>query len=429
LAKQAELSRRGFLAQGAALVATPYFLTSTALGAAGKKPASDRVVCGVIGTGGRGMGHLTLHRRSRSTIAAVCDVFEPHLARAKKAIGGGCDAYGDFRRIIDRADIDAVSIGTPDNWHAIITIMGCQSGKDVYCEKPLSRTAREGRQMVNWARRTGRVVQMGTQHRSRAVIRQVAEWVRNGRLGKVDRVRLWVWRNRQHAPVPDQPAPANLDWDMWLGPCPWVPYNRLRAPWNFRWFMEYAGGYMTDWGAHMISEVSWAMGTDATGPVTVEGSGVQNPNSMWDVPETMSLTYTFKNPDFVMTWEQPGEGGKPGGRPFGMQYVGTEATLTEFFGSHTVERGEPDLSPTRPSEQHLYASNDHFENWLDCIASRRRPIVDVEIGHRMTCWCHLGNIAYITGRKLRWDPVAERILGDDEANRLLHKAYREPWHL
>ncbi|MBL7223006.1 MAG: Gfo/Idh/MocA family oxidoreductase [Candidatus Brocadiae bacterium] len=424
---QRNVTRRSFLAQVAS-VAAPYVLTSTALGAGGKAAASDRIVVGAIGTGGRGMGLLGMNRYPNCSIAAVCDVFEPHLARAQKAIGGTCEAVADFRRIIDRTDVDAVTIGTPDHWHALITIMGCQSGKDVYCEKPLSRTAHEGREMVKAARRYGRVVQMGTQHRSRAVIRQVCEWVRNGRLGKVEKVRLWVWRNRQQAPVPDQPAPANLDWDMWLGPCPWVPYNRLRAPWNFRWFMEYAGGYMTDWGAHMISEISWAMGTDETGPVAVEGTGVQNPDSFWDVPAEVSLTYTFEDPDFVMTWEQPGDGGR-GGPEFGMQYIGTEATLTEFFGSHKVERGDPDLSPTRPDEIHLYESNDHFTNWLECIATRKRPIVDVEIGHRMTLWCHLGNIAYITGRTLRWDPVREVCLGDEDANRLLHKAYREPWHL
>jgi len=426
--RKGQVSRRSFLARAGASLAAPYFLTSGALGAPGKKPASDRIIAGAIGVGGRGTGLLAMNNYPQCSIVAVCDVYDKHLARGQKRVGGKCEVTKDFRNIIDRSDIDAIMIGTPDHWHALITILACQSGKDVYCEKPLSRTAHEGREMVKAARRYGRIVQMGTQHRSRAVIRQVAEWVRNGRLGKVEKVRLWVWRNRQHAPVPNQPVPASLDWDMWLGPCPYVPYNPMRAPWNFRWFMEYAGGYMTDWGAHMISEISWAMGTDETGPATVEGTGVQNPNSMWDVPEEMNLTYTFKNPDFEMTWEQPGDGGK-GGPPFGMQYIGTKATITEFFGRYKVERGTPDLSPTRTDELHLYESNDHFRNWLDCIATRKLPIVDVEIGHRMTCWCHLGNIAYVTGHKLHWDPVAERILGDPEANRLLHKAYREPWQL
>jgi len=383
----------------------------------------------VIGVGGQGSGLLGgFHSNPRCRVAAVCDVYEPHLSRANKRVGHA-DAYKDFRRVLDRKDIDAVVVATPDHWHAPITVMACQAGKDVYCEKPLSRTVTEGREMVKAARRYERVVQMGTQHRSRAVIRQVCEWVRNGRIGNVEKVRLWVWRNRQHKPVPNSVPPPGLDWDMWLGPCPWVPYNRLRCPWNFRWFMEYAGGYMTDWGAHMISVISWAMGTDETGPVSIEGTGTRNLESFWDVPVEMSLVYEFKDPKpFVMTWEQPGDGGK-GGPEFGMQFIGSEATITEYFGRHSVDRGAPDLSPTRPNEIHLYRSDDHKANWLDCIATRERPIVDVEIGHRMTCWCHLGNIAYVLGRKVNWDPAEERFNGDDQANRLLHYAYREPWHL
>jgi predicted dehydrogenase len=419
------VTRRSFLAKTSVASLVPYFLTGDVLGAA---PPSDRIVVGVIGVGGQGGSHLSFNNYAQSRIAAVCDVDSTRLSAAQKRLGG-CDGTGDFRRILDRADIDAVTIATPDHWHAPITVMACRAGKDVYCEKPLCRTAFEGRRMVETARRYGRVVQMGTQHRSRSVIRQVCEWVRNGRIGTVEKVRLWVWRNRQHAFTPNVPAPAHLDWDLWLGACRDVPYNPLRCHWNFRWLMEYAGGYMTDWGAHMISVVSWAMGTDATGPVSVEGSGVSDPASMWDVPVEMNLTYRFKDPvPFTMTWEQPGDGGR-GGPEFGMQFIGSEATITEYFGRHSVDRGKPDLSPTRPDEIRLYESNSHHGNWLECIASRRRPIVDVEIGHRMTCWCHLGNIAYRLGRRVNWDPERERFIGDDEADRLLHVAYREPWGL
>ncbi len=422
------LDRRSFFRTAAGAVAAPYVLTSTAVGAPDKKPASDRVVAGAIGIGGRGGSLLGIHKDPRCTIGAVCDVDEQRLAGAQKRIGN-CYAYADWRHVVDRQDLDAVTIATPDHWHALITIRACESGKDVYCEKPLSRSVVEGRRMVQVARRYGRVVQMGTQHRSRSVIRKACEWVRNGRLGKLEKVRLWVWKNRHHAVAAAQPVPRHFDYTMWLGPAPWAPYHPARCHFNFRWFMDYAGGYMTDWGTHMFSVISWALGTDHTGPSAVWGTGTEDPTNMYDVPVTMDLTYKFDDPDCVMTWQQPGDGAK-GGPPHGMQVVGSEATLTiSFSGKHTVESGDPDLSPTRPDELHLEVSNNHTGNWLDCIASRERPIVDVEIGHRMTCWCHLGNIAYLLGRKLRWDPVAERFIGDDEANRLLHVAYRQPWHL
>ncbi len=420
------VTRRHLLATAGAAVSVPWVWTGRAAAGA---PPSEQVTLGVIGVGGQGSGLLgAFHAKSRCRVLAVCDVFEPHLSRAKQRVTAA-EAYKDFRYVLDRKDIDAVAIAAPDHWHAAMTVMACQAGKDVYCEKPLSRTVDEGRRMVQVARRYERVVQMGTQHRSNPAIRQVCEWVRNGRLGTVEKVRLWVWRNRQHKPEPNVPPPPGLDWNMWLGPSPWVPYNPLRCPWNFRWFMQYAGGYMTDWGAHMISVISWAMGTDQTGPVSVEGAGTRDYGSFWDVPVELNLTYQFQDPSpFEMTWEQPGDGGK-GGPEFGMQFIGSEATLTEFFGRHSVDRGDPDLSPTRPDETHLYASDNHHDNWLDCIATRERPIVDVEIGHRMTCWCHLGNVAYTLGRKVHWDPARELFIDDDQANRQLRYAYRAPWHL
>jgi len=402
-------------------LAAPYFLTSGALGGPRNKPASDRIIAGAIGVGGRGRGLLGMHHDPRCTIAAVCDVYEPHLSRARKAVGK-CDAYKDFRRIIDRHDINAVLTATPDHWHALITIMACQSGKDVYCEKPLCRTIYEGRKMVEAARRYGRVVQMGTQYRSIATTRQACEWVRNGRLGKVTRVRMSHARNPRHKLVPSGKPPANLDWDMWLGPAPWAPYNRLRCLFNFRFWMDYGGGFIADNGAHMFSVVSWAMGADQTGPATIESTGREDPENIYDVPVEMSVRYEFADPPFVLTWEQPGTGG------LNLELTGSEATLSGFW-RFAVTQGEADLSPTRPDETRLYRSNNHFGNWFDCIAARKRPACDVETGHRVTSLSHLGNIAYLTGRKLRWDPVNERFIGDDEANRLLHEVYREPWRL
>ena len=415
------VSRRSFLLRAAALAA-PYVLTSRALGAGGKAPASDRVVCGAIGTGGRGMALLGMRHDPRCSIAAVCDVYGPHVARAQKAVGGHCDAYTDFRRIIDRRDIDAVMTGTPDHWHAPITIAACESGKDVYCEKPLCRTLAEGQRMVAAARRCGRVVQMGTQYRSMPNTRQVCEWIRNGRLGKVHTVRMSHAPNRTARRTPPSTPPADLDWDLWLGPAPWAPYHPLRCLFTFRFWMDYGGGYIADNGAHMFSVVSWAMGIDRTGPVTVVATGHEDPENLYDVPVTMSVRYEFADPPFTLTWEQPGAGG------LSLQFVGAEATLSGFWGFKVIA-GHADLSPTRPGETRLYRSSNHFTNWLDCIASRRRPACDVAIGHRVTSLSHLGNVAYLLGRTLRWDPAAERFLDDDEANRMLDAPCREPWRV
>ena len=422
------LTRRRFLATAGLGLAGPWVLAGRALGGEANPPPSDRVVIGIIGVGGQGSSHLSLRGNPRARIAAVCDVYQPNLLRAKQAVDD-CDAYDDFRRIIDRKDVDAVVVATPDHWHALITIMACQSGKDVYCEKPLSLTVPEGRAMVNAARRYGRVVQMGTQHRSNPRIRQVCEWVRSGRIGKVDKVRVWMTRNATHPLIPDSEPPPDLNWDMWLGPSPWVPYHPQRCPYNFRWFFAYAGGYMTDWGVHMLSVVSWGMGSDATGPVSIEATGRADPNSLYDVPVEMSARFEFAEPAYVMTWQQPGTGDEEPGHEYGMQFCGSQGTITDFFGGHVVHPNGLDLGPTRAGEVHLYQSNSHHDNWLDCIASRQRPIVDVEIGHRITSMCALGNLAYRLGRKLRWDPVQEQFIGDDAANRVLGNPYRAPWRL
>jgi predicted dehydrogenase len=421
LANQGQLSRRRFLKSTGLGLAVPLFIPAGALGAAGDRPASERVVAALVGCGGRGMGLLPIHDDPRCTIAAVCDVDEQHVAAAKKRIGE-CDTYRDFRRVLDRNDVDAVLIATPDHWHAPITIMACQAGKDVYCEKPLARTICEGRKMVEVARRYDRVVQMGTQYRSMARTRQACEWVRNGRFGKVHTVRLSHRSNRTHPCEPSQPVPPGLDWDLWLGPAPWAEYHPARCHFTFRWFMDYGGGSLADNGVHMFGVVSWAMGTDHTGPVTIEGTGRQAPDNLFDSPVDLTVRYEFADPPFEMIWEQAGDG------KLNLEFVGSDATLSGFW-EFKVAEGEADLSPTRTDELHLDRSDSHSGNWLDCIATRRRPVMDVEIGHRVTCFSHLGNIAYLTGRKLRWDPASERFLGDDQANRMLDAPYRDPWRL
>jgi len=418
---QLQGNRRDFLGSAGWGLAAPYVIASQTLGAADKRPASERVVAALIGCGGRGNGLLSIDGDPRCQIAAVCDVDQKHLAAAQKRIDD-CDAYTDFRRILDRQDIDAVLVATPDHWHAPITVMACQAGKDVYCEKPLCRTIHEGKQMIDAARRYDRVVQMGTQYRSMARTRQACEWVRNGRFGDVRTVRLTHPPNRTHPREPAQPVPPELDWNLWLGPAPWAPYHPARCHHSFRWFMDYGGGSLADNGVHMFGVVSWAMNTDRTGPVTIEATGRQAPDNLFDAPVEMRVRYEFADPAFEMIWEQAA------GKALNLEFVGSDATLSGFW-KFQVSRGKADLSPTRSDELHLERSDSHSGNWLECIATRRRPVMDVAIGHRITTWSHLGNIAYRLGRKLQWDPTAERFVDDRRADRLLHVAYRQPWRI
>jgi len=413
------LNRRRFLQDAALGVATPALITGSALGNARRLPASERVVAALIGCGGRGQGLMSIHGDPRCTLAAVCDVDRKRLAAAKQRIGT-CDAVTDFRRILDRQDIDAVLIATPDHWHAPITIMACQAGKDVYCEKPLARTIAGGRAMVQAARRYGRVVQMGSQYRSIARSRQACEWVRNGRLGKVRTVRLTHPPNRTHPCEPPQPVPPELDWNMWLGPAPWAAYHPARCHFTFRYFWDYGSGALADNGVHMFGVVSWALGLDNSGPVRIQATGRQVPNNLYDVPVEMDVRFQFTDPECEVIWQQAQ------GNKLNLEFIGEEATLSGFW-QFKLTRGTADLAPTRPDELHLERSDSHSGNWLECIATRRRPVFDVEIGHRITCWSHLGNIAYKLRRELQWNPSQEQFIGDEQANRLLQVAYRAPW--
>ncbi|MCH5377597.1 MAG: Gfo/Idh/MocA family oxidoreductase, partial [Planctomycetes bacterium] len=341
------------LGAGLGMVA-PAFVPSHVLGAADQRSANERVTAALIGCGGRGMGLLPIHNDPGCTIAAVCDVDQDRAAAAGQRVGG-CDVYTDFRQVLDRQDIDAVLIATPDHWHAAITIMACESGKDVYCEKPLCRTIDEGRKMVQAARRYDRVVQMGTQYRSIARTRQACEWVRNGRFGKIHTVRLSHPNNRTHPLEPARRPPPNLDWNLWLGPAPWADYHPARCHFTFRWFFDYGGGSIADNGVHMFSVVSWAMGTDETGPVTVEASGRREAGNLFDTPVEMTVRYTFADPPFEMIWEQPGSG------KLELEFIGTQATLGGFW-EFSVTEGTADLDPTRGDEVHLDRSDNHAAN-------------------------------------------------------------------
>ncbi|HUT34465.1 MAG TPA: Gfo/Idh/MocA family oxidoreductase [Planctomycetota bacterium] len=407
-------------------------LTSQALGGPEKEAASDRLAVGHIGVGGMGSGQLrgTMNNRAATSVA-VCDVDKERLSRAESTTGGKAKPYHDFRQLLERQDIDAVVIASPDHWHALHTIHACCAGKDAYVQKPMCVTVREGQAMVAAARRYHRVVQMGSQGRSQLAGRYSAQYVRNGYCGNVREVRCWHYPNPSRPPAPPEPVPPQLDYDFWLGPLAYFPYHPAHTHGSFRWLMCSGGGNIRDRGAHIFGIVCWAMNVDATGPVSIEATG-DIPDGLYDIPTTMSVVYEFKDPDWTLHWDQPGEpqgfAGEARPFPYGVVFIGDKDRLV--VGHCDGVRGDKKVFFEPGANQvELYKSNDHLANFFDCVKTRRRCIVDVAIGHRITSLCVLGNLAYRIGRKLRYDPVKEEFPGDDEANRMLHSPYREPWAL
>ncbi|QDT36639.1 Gfo/Idh/MocA family protein [Stratiformator vulcanicus] len=423
--------------------------------------ANDRVRVGWIGCGGRGR---FVAERFRSTpgveIAAVCDVYEPNAGKARDWLDGRPDAVNDFRRILDRSDIDAVLVATPDHWHAIPTVLACQAGKDVYVEKPLGHNVQEGRAMVDAARQYERVVQTGTQQRSAAHFERCREIVQSGSLGDVRFVRIWNYRNSTPDGIgkpPNGSAPKGLDWDFYLGPAPETAFNRARFLGNYRYFWDYAGGIPTDWGTHRFDVMHLIMGASA--PRSVVASGGRYPDIVDDSAEVPDLLQaTFEYPNFILNYESTrlnafGTGGRTAGmkyyrangpddRPNGLAFYGTKGTLlVDRLGFELMpelkagmkataeERGSLEKFRMKPEDAFTPDSTGlHVENFVDCVRSRNRPIADVEFGHHASNTAHLANIAYRTGQKLNWDADRETF-GNAEADRFLSREARKPWDL
>ncbi len=422
------LSRRSLLRRGAHLAAgaaaAPYVITSTALGGEGKPAASNRLVLGFIGVGGMGTGHLkSFLERGDVEIVAVADVFEPHRERALELIGEkrslGATGYNDYRELLARRDVDAVVIATPDHWHALTAIHACEAGKDVYCEKPLSLTIREARWMVEAARGNGTVFQVGSQQRSSPqYFRQACEVVRSGRIGRLQRMRAAIGGGPTCGWDADAPPPAGLDWEFWQGPAPWHEFNPRRCPHDFRWFYEYSGGKMTDWGAHHNDIAQWGNGSDDTGPVRTEPVLAEFPtDGLFDTAVRFEVKHTYAN---GVVLETSSEGND-------VEFHGTDGWIK--VNRERIEASKPEIlkEPLGAGDVRLYESPGHHEDWLNCIRTRSRPIADVEIGCRSVIVCHLGTIALRTGKTIEWDPSAERITNDETLNRWLHKPYRGPW--
>ncbi len=447
------LSRRGFLQRSlAALAATgvPAWYARESLAAdearaaQEKKPAAnDRVVMGAIGIGSpqsRGLAIYGDARRHKGVeYAAACDVDGRHLNRAVEIMrrDGFADAAGfkDFRELLDRKDINAVTIATPDHWHALVAIDAMRKGKDVYCEKPLSLTIEEGKALVKVARDTNRVFQVGSQQRSDARFRLACELVRNGRIGKVVRVETRIGANPRGGPFPVVEPPAELDWNFWLGQTPKVDYVERRCHYEFRWWYEYSGGKMTDWGAHHNDIAQWGLGMDGSGPVAVEAEGTEpskEPNS-YNCHPTFKITYTYAGGAKLICADTQLSDAVDPNQPRhknGILFVGDKGDWI-FVARGYITASDPKLlsEPLPADARKLYVSNDHMGNFLDCLKSRDKPICDVEIGHRSVTVCHIGNIALRSGKKLTWDPAKQEFTGDADANKWLRREMRAPWKL
>ena len=420
------MTRRRLLAKSTAITAFPYVLTSNALARPGRPGANDRIITGHIGVGGMGRHHLG--EAPKEDVAAICDVDATHLKKAADIVGGDVDLHTDYRRVLERKDIDAVIIASPDHWHAIQMVNACQAGKDVYCEKPASRTIREGQAMIRAARRYGRVVQIGSQGRSTEAAYKAAQFIRNGEIGQIERVVCWHYPNPVGKWKPNTEPPAHLDWDFWLGPARWMPYNEDKCHFNFRWLMDFGGGQIRDRGAHVFSVVMYCLDLDHAGPVTIEASGEPPHDGPWDCPVTMDVRYQFRNPDWTLIWSQPGE--KASDASFGAKYWGTRDTLVVNGGDGGCDTEAKAMNYEPPSGgKGLFRSPGHKQHWYDCIRTRELPCMDIAVGHRIATLCNLGNLAYRLGRKLTWDPDREMVINDVEANRLLGDPARGPWHL
>lgn len=415
------LPRRTFLAAAASAFAAPYIIPSSAFG------ANERIVTMHVGVGGQGTANLNAFLGRGTAPAALCDVDSKHLAKAVSLVNGKgitCEGYRDYRKALERKDIDAVVVSTPDHWHALATIHACQAGKDVYCEKPLSLTVAEGRKMVQAARENKRIVQTGSQQRSDDKFRLACELVRSGRIGAIKEVLVGIpGCNFSGDAVPDSEPPAELDYDLWLGPAPQRPYNAKHVHYLFRFFWDYSGGQMTNFGAHHIDIAQWGLGMDDSGPVAVEGTATFDPEHRYEVSSTCRLTYTYANgAKMVVGQEQKDIKG-------GVTFKGEKGEIYVTRGKLTSNPAEIITEPLKESDVHLTVSKNHQQNFLDCIKSRELPICDVEIGHRSATACHLGNLVIRLGRKIAWDPQQETIPGDKEATAMLSRPYRSPWTL
>jgi len=439
------MNRRQFLRNSGALAGSlavaPAIVSSRVLGAEGQVAPSNRITLGIIGTGDHGTYRnlARLLAEADAQVVAVCDVDTFYRERAKEMAEKkyaaatkqgsykGCATYNDFRELLARKDIDAVMIATPDHWHVIPAILAAQAGKDVICEKPLTLTVAEGRALSNATKKHNRIFQTASENRSQEikVYHRMVELVRNSRIGKLKHIRVELPSNYsiKQASREFTKPPADFDYDLWLGQAPKAPYCEARCHWNFRWNLDYSGGMLTDWGAHLIDIAQWGNDTEHTGPIEVEGKGEFPPRTeLYNAAKKFEVNCKYAN-GVTLTIAS----NKPG-----VRFEGTEGAIWNSGWAAPLQAEPKSLldSVIGPNELHLYTAPHEHRNFLDCVKSRKPCYAPAEIGHRTITIAHLGNISMqLGGRKLKWNPDAEQFIGDIEANRMLDRPRRDPWQL
>jgi predicted dehydrogenase len=438
------ITRRQFLKSSAVAATSTALLGPTIVPASvfGAEAPSNRITLGCIGVGRQGISDMRgFMGLKQAQVVAVCDVDSNRVRYARQLVEKqygaqssagsykGCATYKDFRDLVGQADIDAVSIVTPDHWHTLPAIAAAKAGKDIFLEKPLTLTIEEGRVLSDTVRRYGRVFQVGSQQRSDSRFRQACELVRNSRIGKLQTVKVGFGVDPPTGREPPMPVPDGLDYDFWLGPTPWAAYTEKRVhpktgygrPGWLR-IAAYGAGMITGWGAHHNDTAQWGMGTEYTGPVQIEGRTEYPKDGLWDVHGDFSIEYTYANGVKVICADSKKN-------KQGILFDGTEGWVY-------VKRGHIDAQPKSllnstigPNDIQLYKSNNHKGNFLECIKSRAATIAPVEVAHRSCSVCLLGEIAMRLGRKLKWNPEKERFANDAEANRMLGRPMRSPWRL
>ncbi len=455
--KQKKLNRREFFRKTAgsttaALLGFPYIISSTALGNENRPAPSDRIVMGCIGLGGQGTYNLQAFLNQPDTqVVALCDVnkgsddydmlyqfkgttagLEPALERvesfyAEQTTSGsykGCDTYHDFRDLLARKDIDAVTVCTPDHWHGLISIAAAKAGKDIYCEKPLTNTIVEGRAVTNAVKRYERILQTGSHERSNHSVRYAAELIQNGRIGKLHTIRVNMPIDNDVAIPPQKtmPVPPGLDYDFWLGPTPWAPYTKKRSHFWWRYILSYGGGEMTDRGAHIIDLAQLVLGMDNSGPVEFSGIGEAPRDGLFNTFIKYNYQCRYANGvQLIGKYDQPR----------GIKFEGDDGWIFIHIHGGRLEAEPKSLLQEiiEPGEIHVGRSPGHQRNFLDSVITRQQPMACAETGHRTASICHLLNIAMLTEQKLQWDPKLEQITNSPEANKMVAPPMRSPWRL
>ena len=438
MSNKSNVSRRQFLVKAAGtavgVISFPYIVPSSVLGQRARVAPSNRITMGCIGVGWQGGSNMNSFLGQKDCqIIAACDVDKNHLQGAVNRINGryknkDCAAYHDFRQLLARDDIDAVSLGLPDHWHAVPAVAAARSGKDIFGEKPLSHNLKEGRAMCDAVKRYGRVWQTGSWQRSQSHFRQACELVVNGRIGKVHTVEVGLPAGHSDfGGTKGQegigPPPAELDYDFWIGPAPYSPYCPARVHKNWRWHLDLGGGQLMDWIGHHVDIAHWGLGFDYAGPHEIEGSGEYPKDGLWNTATKYRLTAKYPK-GTTMTIA----GGHRDIRG-GTKWIGEDGWVW-------VDRGGLDANPKDilkdkigPDEIHLFESPGHWRNFLDCVKSRKTTLTPCEVAHRSATPGHLGQIAMLLGRKIRFNPETEEIIGDPTATRMLGRPMRGPWHV